>query len=302
MCFFIALTNVNGTVFLQSFARIYGCMLKGFRGTDDQGAQSTVWIQSCVIFSIIWGFGSTLNQESRIKFDAFYRHLVIGNNKEHPRPKNLKITKNQLFSDKGLCFDYVCDRKNNQWIPWLNSIDREQGSFSASHAKVHDIIIPTDETARQMYFLKLFTYNESIPLLFVGPTGTGKSAITLHYLMSTAPRDRFVANVVNFSARTTAAQTQDIVMAKLDRRKKGVFGPQVGKKCVVFIDDLSMPQKECYGAQPAIELLRQWIDHGYWFDKKDTTMLQLVDCVSDISCTFTLVVYSSARAKEIHVF
>lgn len=142
---------------------------------------------------------------------------------------------------------------------------------------MNELIIPTDETARQQFFLKTYLSNEH-PVLFVGPTGTGKSAITLNYLMS-LPKEKFVPNVINFSARTTANQTQEIIMSKLDKRKRGVFGPKVGKKCVVFVDDLSMPQKEIYGAQPPIELIRQWIDHGNWYDLKDTSTITLVDLV-----------------------
>lgn len=76
-------------------------------------------------------------------------------------------------------------------------------------------MIHTPETAKQIFFLEAFI-KQDIPILFVGPTGTGKSAVILSYLMS-LPKDNFLPNVINFSARTTANQTQDIVMSKIDR-------------------------------------------------------------------------------------
>lgn len=49
---------------------------------------------------------------------------------------------------------------------------------------------------------------------------------------------------------------QDLVDAKLERRKKGVFGPPMGRTCVVMVDDLNMPVKD-------VSLHSSWVLEGW---------------------------------------
>ncbi|CAH3114243.1 unnamed protein product [Pocillopora meandrina] len=236
-------------------------------------AEILQWLQSLFLFALCWSIGGNLDTDSRLKFSDFLKVLAAGTNKQHQRPKDLKLPKNYQFPGKGVIYDFFFDKSTfGTWHPWEKNVFIEE---IPPNAKPNELIIPTTETVRQRYFLELFLDHEK-PLLLVGPTGTGKSAITNNYILRMPP-EKYIANFMNFSAQTTSNQTQDMILSKLDRRKRGVYGPAIGKKVVVFVDDLNMPAKEKYGAQPPIEVLRQWIDHGYWFDRKDTSVLKLVD-------------------------
>uniref|UniRef100_A0A4X1VAV2 Dynein axonemal heavy chain 3 n=1 Tax=Sus scrofa TaxID=9823 RepID=A0A4X1VAV2_PIG len=281
-CKFVVQTSPIHLAF--SMMRLYSSLLDEIREIEEQKSELSegltsqqifLWLQGLFLFALVWTVAGTINTDSRKKFDLFFRNLIMGMDDNNPRPKSVKLTKNNIFPERGSIYDfYFLKQGGGHWCTWTEYITKEEETIPA-HAKVSELIIPTMETARQTFFLKTYLDHE-IPILFVGPTGTGKSVITNNFLLH-LPKNTYMPNFINFSARTSANQTQDIIMSKLDRRRKGLFGPPIGKKAVVFVDDLNMPAKEVYGAQPPIELLRQWIDHGYWFDKKDTNKLDIID-------------------------
>jgi len=53
--------------------------------------------------------------------------------------------------------------------------------------------------------------------------------------------------------------TQISIESELDKRGGKSFGPPGGKKMTIFMDDLSMPEKNGWGDQPTLELVRQAI-------------------------------------------
>lgn len=61
---------------------------------------------------------------------------------------------------------------------------------------------------------------------------------------------------------------QEALEGKLEKKRKTKLGAPVGKSIACFVDDVNMPAKERYGAQPPIELLRQFQDFRGFYDRK----------------------------------
>ena len=48
-----------------------------------------------------------------------------------------------------------------------------------------------------------------------------------------------------------------------------------GKKLLNFMDDFNMPCKDTFGSQPPLELIRHWIDYGFWYDRLKQSVKQI---------------------------
>lgn len=280
------LSPTTNTNIVKSCMNLMDCMLDEFQDEESfkklNEREVASWLECIFLFSCVWSFGATIDTDGRKLFDSLFRELIDG-------PLSLD-TKDEFhildmvdgpsrpylcpFPSRGTVFDYRFIKEGmGKWELWTDEI--KDAPPIPKDMAFNEIIVPTIDTVRYTYLIKqLVTHGKSI--LVIGKTGTGKSVYISDFLLQRID-EKYKPLMINFSAQTTAKQTQDIIMSKLDKRRKGVFGPPLGKKTIVFVDDLNMPARETYGAQPPIELLRQWMDHWQWYDLKDTSPIHLTD-------------------------
>ncbi|KAJ3181753.1 Dynein heavy chain 7, axonemal [Geranomyces variabilis] len=251
----IELSETSDSNMVRSLLNTFESIIDDF--SAEAGDTTTTIVQNVFVFSLIWSVGASVDEAGRTKFSANLRSMLATS-----PPKDMST---DIKLPEGLVYDFTYQKADGgTWRSWVDTIP-SNWSIPAK-VKVDNIMVPTVDTARYGYLLSLLVRHQK-HVLFVGPTGTGKSMYIRDGLMNGLPKDVYIPSFINFSAQTTANQTQEIIESKLDKRRKGVFGPPMGKKAVIFVDDLNMPAREVYGAQPPIELLRQWMDHDGWYNQ-----------------------------------
>ena len=103
-------------------------------------------------------------------------------------------------------FDFVFQAKGRgNWIHWTKTI--KSSNLGGKGTKISDIIVPTMDTARYKFLMDILIRHNK-PVMLVGPTGTGKSVYVKDKLMNELDKDKFIPAFLNFSAQTSAGQTQ----------------------------------------------------------------------------------------------
>ncbi|KAM9856226.1 dynein axonemal heavy chain 12 [Aulostomus maculatus] len=267
----VATSNCNIVV---SLCRLFGMLLAEPLKMDRGDRNVRTWIMAAFTFSLVWSLGGILDANSRETFSEFIKVILSGKNEDHPVPATVGKWECPI-DEKGPVYDFFYEFKGKgKWIHWSDVI--KDVNLGDKNTKVQEIIVHTIDTVRYSYLMDL-CIRYGVPFLLAGPTGTGKSVYVKEKLMNDLDKEHYLPFFLNFSAQTSANQTQNIIMSRLDKRRKGVFGPPMGKKCILFVDDLNMPALEQFGAQPPVELLRQYIDHGHWYGLKLTSKITLVD-------------------------
>lgn len=220
------------------------------------------WMQASMLLSMVWGAGGTLDYDSRQLFNAFYLKLWKNEDPEHPLPEFLAEGLISIPMEDSIHDYFYTYRGRGAWRKYADVARQEEFSESGS---IVQLMIPTVDTVKyQSLFLKHIKHRKRF--LLYGETGTGKSVYIKDLMMNKLSEEEYLPNFVTFTPHITAAQTQELVILKLYKRRKNQFGPMPGTQCLVFIDDVNMPAKEMYGSQPPIELLRQLFDHNIWFE------------------------------------
>ena len=219
------------------------------------------------VFALVWSLMITSTAAGRKWWNAFLRIEIFQNGTNCSIPST------------GLVYDYLFDVAEWKWVGWMDTQPPYQYDASLTYS---ELIIPTKDSISYNYFLRLLV-GCGKHVLMTGPTGTGKS-VNVSSQLQGGFSDKFIPIIMTFSAQTSANQTQDLIDGKCEKRRKGVYGPQAGKRFILFVDDVNMPQKEEYGAQPPIEILRQWFDSDGWYDRKELTFRRLIDFIFVVAC------------------
>lgn len=182
--------------------------------------------------------------------------------------------------------------------------DSSTDSVASGIQALNELFVPTPDVCKHAHLIELLALDAKKPIFLTGATGSGKSALVHRMLEMQSSNNEPVSAPgasegaggttaltarlpvaaqpscctlmgrrvyplhLQFSAQTSSDLAQLGVESKLVKKRKTLLGPPTDDQLVVIVvDDINLPNPEKYGAQPPIELLRQYLEHRGFYDR-----------------------------------
>ncbi|KAM4746443.1 dynein axonemal heavy chain 10 [Anableps anableps] len=225
-----------------------------------EGDNSRADVLECYFLEALYcSLGATLVESARIKFDEFIKRISWLSNMNDEK---LLAGPGEIPGYLPTLFDFHFDGIQNKWVPWSSLVTKYTHNPEIRFA---DILVPTVDTTRANWILEQMVKIKR-PVLLVGESGTSKTATILNFLKNINP-DTWINLIINFSSRTTSMDLQRNLEANVEKRTKDIYGPTMGKRLLIFMDDMNIPKVDNYGTQQPIALLKLLLDRGGIYDR-----------------------------------
>ncbi|XP_072367150.1 dynein axonemal heavy chain 10 isoform X2 [Scyliorhinus torazame] len=211
------------------------------------------------IEALYCSLGACLLEDGRGKFDDYAKRLASMSTVE---AAHTLAGPGELPGHLPTLYDFHFDDVKLKWIPWSKLVTKY---VHDPQVKFIDILVPTVDTTRVSWLLEQMVKIKH-PVLLVGESGTSKTATTQNFLKN-LNTDVNLLLTINFSSRTTSMDVQRNLEANVEKRTKVTYGPPMGKRLLVFIDDMNMPRVDEYGTQQPIALLKLLLEKGGMYDR-----------------------------------
>ncbi|KAI5710974.1 hypothetical protein M8J75_012991 [Diaphorina citri] len=245
---------------VASLCRLLECFTfkeKSLEKLSGDEAAYTHYAKLWFLFCMIWSICGSAKQNERRIIDSFIRE------------------REPIFPPKDTVYEYAIDKKTHAFVNWRDRLNDDW--MYATMVPFYKVVVPTIDTIRFEYLISSLIQN-GCHVLMLGPVGTGKTSMA-NKIMDLLSIDKYSALTINMSAHTSSNMVQDTILSRFKKRAKGVYIPQGNKTLVTFLDDMNMPAREKFGAQPPLELIRQWMDYRFWYDRKKKFTMTLHNMV-----------------------
>ncbi|XP_037633762.1 dynein heavy chain 10, axonemal [Sebastes umbrosus] len=230
--------------------------LDALLGSESSSAE----VLECYFLEALYcSLGATLLESGRIKFDEFIKRLsclTAGHDEK------ALAGPGEIPGYLPTLYDFHFDGTKEKWVPWSSLVTKYVHN---PEMKFADILVPTVDTTRTNWILEQMVKIKR-PVLLVGEAGTFKTA-TIHNFLKNLNADTRITLIINLSSRTTSMDLQRNLEANVEKRTKEIYGPTMGKRLLVFMDDMNMPKVDSYGTQQPIALLKLLLDRGGIYDR-----------------------------------